>query len=346
MIAFVLVFSLVAVAVLELLSRREDLRRVHTTFSSDMDLVEPGETFTLRFTVCNTGSLPILCMGFTLQLDDALTVREDEEWAERHVTKDLVGTRIDYNFYLLPHRRFSGKVRLSINKRGMFDLGRYYVETGDLMGLSPTLHSDNIGVRVICTSACAPLDEPDTLGGFLGDVSVRRFIHEDPCMLIGYSDYTGREPMKQISWFQTAKAGKLTVRRLDHTVDRNVTLVVNMEAFDRYATERCLEMTRTVCEQLEERNVPYALDSNGDLHHLYEGLGRSHLFLILRRIGLSRLTGYLPFASLVDYCIEHRKGADSYIVVTPVLNAAGERALRRLQAVSDTKICVLVGEEK
>ncbi len=346
MIVFVLVCTLILIAVLELLSRREDVRRLRVTFSADMDLVEPGETFTLRYTVVNTSRLPMLYVGFGLLLDEAVSVREDEEWKERHVARSFTGTSVDFRFYLLPRRRFSGKVRLSLTKRGVVDLGRCYVETDDLLGLASTVRSLDIGIKVVCTAPRAPLEELATLGGFLGNVSVRRFIHEDPAMLLGYRDYTGREPMKQISWFQTAKAGRLTVRVLDHTVEQNVTLVVNMEAAAARVSERCLALTRTVCEQLEARKVPYALYSNGDLQSLREGLGRGHLFFVLRRIGLSRLAGYRSFSDLVNHCITHRRGADSYIVITPALTAAGEQALRRLQSYSDAKLCVLLGEEK
>ncbi len=346
MILFVLVCSLIVIAVMERLSRRGDLRRLYVTFSADMDLVEPGEIITLRYTVCNTGRLPILCVGFGLQFSEAVNVCEEAAWSARHVTPSFSGPRVDYHFYLLPRRRFSGKLHLSLKKRGVIDLGHCYLETGDLLGMQSAVHSREIGVRVICTAPCLPLEKPETLGGFLGNVSVRRFIHEDPSMLLGYRDYTGHEPMKQISWFQTAKAGRLTVRVYDHTVDHNVTLLVNMQAASPHVSERCLSLARTVCEQLEAAKVPYALCSNGDLQSLYEGLGRSHLHFILRRIGISRLAGYRSFSDLVEHCILHRRGADSYIVVTPALSAAGERALLRLQAASDTKLCVIYGEEK
>lgn len=346
MILFLLICSLIVIAVLERLSRRQSGRRLYVSFSADMDLVEPGELVTLRYTVCNTGRLPVLCVGFALQFAEAVDVREDADWTARHVTPSFSGPRVDHHFYLLPRRRFSGKLRLSLKRRGVVDLGTCYLETGDLLGLHSAVSTRDIGVRIVCTAPRLPLEQPKTLGGFLGNVSVRRFIHEDPSMLIGYRDYTGREPMKQISWFQTAKAGHLTVRVNDHTVDRNVTLLVNMQAASPRVSERCLSLTRTVCELLEAGKVPYALRSNGDLQSLHEGLGRAHLHFILRRIGVSRLAGYRSFPALVDRCIAHRRGADSYIVVTPALSVAGEQALTRLQAYSDVKLCVLYAEEE
>ena len=58
---------------------------------------------------------------------------------------------------------------------------------------------------------------------------MRRFILDDPSLLVGYREYTGREPMKQISWNQTAKTGRLTVRQNDHTTDRIAMVIVNMD---------------------------------------------------------------------------------------------------------------------
>ena len=136
------------------------------------------------------------------------------------------------------------------------------------------------------------------------------------------------------------------MRKYDHTVDYNVSLVVNMDSENSPAKEECLSITRTVCEYLESKKIPYAFYSNGDLFYVREGLGRSHLMPILRRIGLSQKACYNSFGSLIDKCILSRKGADSYIVISPKLDDAGTKELKRLQAVSDTKLCVIYGEVK
>ena len=345
MILFVIICSLALIGVLEQLSRRDDVRHLHVVFRSDMELVEPGEVLTLRYTVYNTSPFPLLYVSLGLQLDDAVTVAGDGLPAGL-LSRDFTGTRVEHRFWLLPRRKFSGRVRLSLTRRGVFDLGRCYLETGDLLGLSPVVRSRDIGIRVICTAGTCEPEELHPLGGFLGDVSVRRFLHEDPSMVTGYREYTGREPMKQISWLQTARAGRLTVRQFDHTVDRNVTVVVNMEATHRRIMEQCLRLTRTVCEQLEDSRIPYAVYSNGDLQNLEEGLGRGHLFFLLRRIGLSAPAGYRDFPDLVNYCMAHRRMGCSYIVITPELSPAGRAALERLRAATDMEVCVLYGEEK
>ena len=134
---------------------------------------------------------------------------------------------------------------------------------------------------------------------------------DDPTMFLGYREYTGREPMKQISWKQTAKAGRLMVRVNDYTSDRVVTILVNMYSSLRPQLENCLKLVRTVCEQLEEAKIPYELMTNGDLLSVHEGMGREHLFYILRRIGISRLAGFTSFGSLIDRCVRRRRSSRS-----------------------------------
>ena len=345
MIPFVLFFTLLGLAFIEIVSRREDLRHLHVSFDLDTRLVEPGEKVYLRYTVYNTSPWPLLYAGLTLRLDPVFQVFGDEDWMRRHAVVDFTGTRVDHHFYLLPHRKFSGKLCFCVKERGLFDFGKYYLESGDFLGLRPVMRSNEVGLRIICTAKTCETPAFETLGGELGNVSVRRFILDDPSLLVGYRDYTGREPMKQISWNQTAKTGRLMVRQNDHTTDRIAMVIVNMDPSHPPYMERCLELTRTVCEKLEAARIPYALQSNGDLLSLAEGLGKSHLFFIQRRIGLSRMTGYTGFPGLVERCILQRRLGCTYIVITPELDNMVRGALNRLRRYADREPVILIGGE-
>ncbi len=345
MILFVMICTLVLLGLAEHVSRREALRRLDVDFSIGSTLTEPDEVVTLRFTVHNTSRWPLLYAGLSLQLDPEIRICEDEAWLCQHANRDFLGTRLDFHFYLLPWRKFSGKVRLSFPQRGVYELGRYYLERGDLLGLNPVVVSGYPEIRVVCTSRRSELPELETFGGFLGDVSVQRFLFDDPSMLKGYRAYTGREPMKQISWMQTAKAGRLIVRQNDFTVDRNVSIFLNMESAPLPELERCLELLRSVCEALEDEHVPYSFYSNGDVFSLEEGLGRSHLFCIQRRIGLSRLGAIFGFGRLVDRYARHPHENSSCIVITPRRSEAVEDAIPRLRLCSGNEPTLLIGAE-
>ena len=342
MIAFIAFLTLLLLGVAQILSRRPDMRRLNIVFDADTKLLEPGELATLRYTVSNSGPLPVLCASLALLLDEGVTVADDERLKGR-VSRNFAGTRIDHRFYLLPGRKFSGVLHFTVSRRGLYELGRYYLETGDLLGLKPLMRSDSLGIKLICTAAQHSAEVNDVLGGELGEISVRRFIMDDPCILMGYREYSGREPMKQISWKQSAKVGRFMVRQNDFTSDHIAVVIVNMDQSRPAMMEGSLSTLRSVCEKLEEARIPYELMSNGDLFSLPEGLGRAHLFFVLRRIGLSRLTGYTSFRSLIERCVRLRRSDRSYIVVTPVLSEEVMGSVAVLRRFADHDPIVLEG---
>ena len=345
MIPAVLLLTVIFLALFEIASRRVDLRNLYVRFSIDTKLSEPGEIITLRYTVRNSGIFPILYAGLSLRLDTAFSPEEDDDFMQKHAVSDFAGTLISHNFYLAPKRQFSGKLRFSVRRRGVYDLGRYYLEFGDFLGLKPRVLTEETGIRIICTAASCETPSIRALGGELGAVSVRRFLYDDPTMVLGYRDYSGREPLKQISWNQSAKAGRLIVRQHDFTTDRAAVVVVNIDPTSRRLMEHCLSLTSSVCKFLEQEQIPYAMLSNGDLRSLTEGLGASHLFFIQRRIGLSRHTGYTGFASVIEDCLRRKKPGCTHIIITPSLDESTQTAISRLALHIDHDPVVLCAEK-
>jgi hypothetical protein len=66
---------------------------------------------------------------------------------------------------------------------------------------------------------------------------------------------------------------------------------------------------------------------------------------LLRRIGLSGLTGYTRFSNAVDACLRMKKPSRTYIVITPTLDESTQAAIRRLANHIDRKPVVLCAEE-
>ena len=345
MIPAVLLLTVLLLAAFEAASRRLDIRNLSVRFSMDTELAEPGERVTLRYTIHNSSIFPVLYAGLSIRLNEGFHLEEDEEFIRLHAASDFTGTRVSHHFFLGPKRQFSGRLRFSVRQRGLYDLGKYYLEFGDFMGLKPRVITGEIGHRIICTAAPCPVPSIRALGGELGSVSVRRFLYDDPTLILGYRDYSGREPQKQISWSQSAKAGRLIVRQHDFTTDRSAVIIVNIDPTSRRLMEQCLSMVSSVCRYLEQEKIPYAMLSNGDLHTLTEGLGSSHLFFIQRRIGLSSLTGYTSFSSVIEKCLRRKKPGCTHIVITPSSDESIRAGIRRLARYTDREPVVLCAEE-
>lgn len=330
----------------ELLSLSLDSRRVALHCETDMALTEPGETVTLSYRVRNTAFWPLFFVSFSFRFEDGIEVLEDEAWQAAHRVGGMVSRSYSFDTLLPPHRSVRGRIRLCFRDRGHHSLGTVYVETGDLLGFRSRVRSLEIPSRVICTARSLPeAPELSPLGGFLGDISARRFILEDPSLVLGYRDYSGTEPMKSVSWTQTARTGRLMVKNHDFTTDADVAVLVNLEYCPRPTAERCLSLVRTVCDRLEAERIPYALRSNGDLFELEKGVGRTHSFELQRRIGLSRYVSYRRFDELAAGWAASGLGRRGWIVITPRAEDGFSGRLARLLAAADTQLCVLSGEE-
>ena len=246
---------------------------------------------------------------------------------------------------LLPRRSSRHILTFALPRRGVYRGGRYYLETGDFLGFKSRVRSGSIdGDIIVMPRKCEDEKVVQTLGGYIGDISVRRFIIEDPVLTVGFRDYTGQEPMKKISWTQSARTGQLMVKNSDFTVDVNVAVVLNMVSGTAAEKEKSLEIVRTVCEQLEEQRIPYQFISNGDTGSSEEGFGRMHLSALMRALGRSELRGFYSFDWLIDRSIRERKHNRSYIVISPPLTEANRASVARLSRYSDQEPCVLEAE--
>lgn len=349
MLGFVFFGLLAAALALEIISLKKPLKHVVISYDLDMLTSEPGEQITVSYQVTNTGNLPIFYFGVSFSFDGGVSILEDEKWREKHVNRSFTGISVNRSFFLPAHKTVKGRFHIALDRRGIYRLGRCYLEAGDLLGLNVSVCTVEGNRIIVCTAAMDESDpQVDVLGGFIGDISVRRFIMEDPSLLVGYREYSGYEPMKKISWIQSAKTGKLMVKQNDFTIDTDVAIAVNLERNEASMSdmERLFELVRTACEKLEEMKIPYAFISNGDLRQFQQGFGRAHLGAILRTIGVSGAACYNGFDNLIERCIAGNKSNRSYIVITPRLDEDGKRSLDRLRSVSDHEVCVLVAEKK
>ena len=346
-----LVVLLVCVLLLQRRSAGSSLSRVRYESACDKVLAEPDQTICLTTTVRNISRLPVLYLSLLEYLPGQLNAQEDPTWCRKHLKRHYDELSCDTRLFLLPHRRYEKRFRFSLPERGAYPLGKYYLETGDFLGAKSSYRDGQIGQTVVIMPRRAANHEAiRTLGGFLGEISVRRFLHEDPVLTVGVRDYTGHEPMKQISWKQTARLGKLQVKEYDYTVDANVTVLLNMDRGSEADLETCFQLTRSVCEELERRRIPYEFYTNGDLKtphgrlsYLAEGLGSQHLRTILYALGQSRCQGPGSLEALVRRCLGTRKRSRGYILISAPLSEHDHPSLSALAQASDVAPCLLYG---
>ena len=320
-------------------------------YESDLDreLAEPDQVLTLTSTVRNPARLPILCVNLMEPLPEQVRPEEDEAWCRRHLRRPVFGQSCSEQLWLPGRRRYTKQFHFSLPDRGSYVLGKYYLTAGDYLGLHTRYEQGTRRRKVVVMPR--RWEDPQlalTLGGYLGEISVRRFLFEDPVLTIGVREYTGSEPLKQISWKQTARTGTLQVKNYDYTVDANVTVLLNLEGGSDADRELSFQMARTVCETLERRRIPYEFFGNGDLFGpqgelkwFPEGLGSQHYRTLMYALGQCKGTVYFSFPRMVERCVQRRRRSRGYVVISPPLRERDREALRALRRISETEPCLL-----
>lgn len=326
------------------------LRSLDLHTECDRPLAEPGQIIAWRARVDNYSRLPIPFVRLVQSFPNEALLHADRGWRDAYCRDNILSYYAEHRLTLPGRRSVTRTLELSFQERGIYRVGNYQLSAGDLLGFKEVkCHGDGKKI-VVMPHRSAQQTAIDAVGGFLGDISVRRFILEDPILTVGFRDYTGREPMRSIAWNRTAQSGTLQVKQYDHTAERHVVVLLNTEGATDAQLEECLRLTRSVCEKLEQQKVPYGFRTNGNLpgpvgkiHAMQEGLGAQHLNTILYGLGCADSTCFHSFRYLTRQTLRKRKGSESYIVITPDDSAAERSCILELSNAVGAPVCVLRG---
>jgi uncharacterized protein (DUF58 family) len=347
MIALIIILVGLAFAAQWYLSSRS-LTRLYYGCRPERGVTEPDEPVSMITELHNGKRLPEFYLCVTeyfpkeAEIDDATLRRSPLD--EKCVTK---------KFYLLPRQKLTARTDMTFTKRGRYPLNGAMITGGDFFGLKSPMRRYYIHNELVVlprrASGLPRLN--DMLGGFLGEVSVNRFIMPDPVLTIGVTEYTGREPLKDISWRNSARAGKLLVKKYDYTLEPSVTVLLNTEGPpDADALEECFSLARSVCELIEKKNIKYSFITNAQVYGLKDifsttdGLGAHHLAGILENLGRASAQTRCGFGKLVELAVKKAEQGRAHIVITPARNAGVVRNVDRLKALTGGGVMMVTPE--
>ena len=318
----------------------------------DRRVVEPGERFAMEITIRNTSKAILPFVKVRERLDSQVDVDE----TTISVTKDYRGMQTaEFTAWLRPKQAVNRSISMSISQRGRYVLNGLTLQCGDFLGLKEENKACGRFHEIVVAPEALPMAQLDeVLGGFFGDMSARRFIFDDPILTLGYSEYTGREPMKMISWTQSARRNTLLVKKQDYTLEPAVSILLNVETElqnQADVLEKCFSMARSVCEMMEQRNVRYSFVSNtrlaGNLDMQMsgeEGMGAAHFGGVLEHLGRATSEAVMPFGQLLQQEIR-KPTAAGRILITPGGTELEHSLIHKLEEVSGGNLLVLKGTE-
>ena len=343
---FVIILIIIIVAVVQYRSTLDPLGGITLDYHPSKLLIEPGEEFEIITTVTNTRRrfVPYI------KLDQAFPTDLSIDGLEPAITNESrLYSRYMVTLYLMPRAKHIRKVKATLPKRGRYIFQGAYMRGGDFLGFSDQLKKYNILREVVVYPNEIESGNIDiVMGGIMGDISVRRLVIEDPILTAQFRDYSGREPMKAISWNHSARAGKLMVKQFDHTIDPAISVMLDVDCSENDKKELAFSLTRNVCKHLEDKGMKYDFLTNATTSnqvsrwsYLPESIGARHFRAIMEGLGRATYASVESLEELTRTFVGKRLYDRFVILITVKDRASVAPYISRIEAQNGGKVFVI-----
>ena len=328
----VLVLILIAVvAAVQIYSMEDPLKGITFDYHCSKLLVEPGEEFEIITTVTNTRRrfVPFIKLdqAFPKELEikglKATIAAADSRGYNRYIA----------TLYIMPKSKHVRRFTAVLPERGRYIFQGAYLRGGDFLGIKDQLKKYSILREMVVYPKTAEAGNIQmVMGGIMGDISVRRLLIEDPILTVGFRDYTGREPMKAISWNHSARTGKLMVKQFDYTIDPAVSVMLDVEGDNTEGPaakkELAFSLARSVCQDLEDKGMKYDFLTNATTadtfarwSYVAESSGSRHFSVIMEGLGRASHSCVESFMRLCENFV-HKRVYDRFVILITVKGRA------------------------
>lgn len=311
----------------------------------EKDVVEIGEEIPISSTIVNRKPISISFLKVTEKFPRAFKESENI-----------------YTIFILPYQRVKRRYKVLGEKRGQHRFQHIYLEIGDFTGFNSRFKDISIkDQRVIVLPKKIELkDVISPMGDLYGSISVKRWIIDDPLMLVGIREYNLNDPQKYIHWPSTAKYNQIMVKEFDFTTEKSIMIVLNIESSKPYwkntqskKIERAIEITRALIEECDKEKISYGFASNAfnksqRFNKIYshpQGLGPGHKMKLLKILGKMDYLIGMDFESLLAELSKSQLNYTTLVVITPNMMDSYIEPLNNLNRNISKMIAISLEEE-
>lgn len=316
------------------LYRRYGLRQVNYRRSFHVSRAAEGQSVYLVEKVSNRKWLPLPWLRIESQIDAHLKFKQSFELMISSGEKFQNHVSL---FSVPPHVEIVRKHKVQCIKRGRYTLSSAYLTTGDILGWNRTSEPMQFHAELLVHPRLLSIEEiPLPTHSWQGDVTVRRWIMEDPFTHAGVREYRPGDPYNRIHWQATARTGALHVVKNDYTADHELMILLNFGMEDRLHDSRMLEdmlehgirYAASLAQHYSYRGMKVGFGCNGRLSYEDEQkmiriaplFGEAQLQFIYDTMASLLIMQNLSFETLLDEEINRRTQHVDYMMISADTN--------------------------
>ncbi len=364
MIFFALVILLIVVLCINIYVKRDPISRNKVSVKTEFtrDFCEPNTEFYLNTEISNFSKHAMHRLYVAHDLHEAF-VATDQDNFRRVAIGSVKQKQLTLKSSVKAENVKKISIGLKIDRRGIYALNGVNLTFVDFLGFHSSTYEKKANNRIIV----APKKVDN---GFLsalvtsgyGDFNAKRGFIYDEMSVSTYDEYTGREPMRQISWKKSAEAGTLLVKKFE-PMGAHVTTIV----FDAYGyrevkfgsksymqIEYAISMLREIFEYFERKRIAYRLITNAKSPSLYnysftsQPSGKKTKMRMLTMLGElnynSKYGTSMDSEDLLDYAVKNSYRGP-FVYLAPVDKRVINLRLKKISKAKGLEIIELYAEK-
>ncbi|HSH36625.1 DUF58 domain-containing protein, partial [Schnuerera sp.] len=302
------------------LSMKYGLKNLKYRRTLSKNMIEIGEFFEVNTVIENKKPFPVTYLRITERFPTVLDY-------SGNVDKEKIGDYFEFTttLFVMPYQRVKRIYSFFGNKRGCFIFRNVDLKVGDFIGLNTSSITENYLHELVVLPKPLDLDKNLVLyGSYYGQISVKRWIIDDPLMTVGIREYTGNEPEKHIHWPSSLKYGNLMVKNFDFTTEHSVNIILNVESakpfwsnIEKDEIETCISLCRGIVEELEQNNIPYSFVNNSYGGYKIDDIYSNNYEYVLNSLGRVSYGVAVEFETLINEIVNKRNSFTTFIIITP-----------------------------
>lgn len=337
----IIVFTLI----LNQISLKYGFEKLNYTMEVEKPVVEIGEDIPFKSIIENPKPLTVSFLKVNEKLPSGLAEEEENV----------------YSIFMMPYQRIKRSYHIKAVERGLHRFTEVELILGDFVGFENDVKRIKINSKVTILPEKINLkDRISPAGDLYGDVSVKRWIIDDPLMTVGIRAYTEGDPQKYIHWASSMRYGELMVKQFDFTTDHSVMILLNIETAKPYwrdingdLIEEAIKVCRAVIEEMETLKISYGFVSNAfniDSDHSKEyyyhpGTGKTHQDRFLEILGNISYVVASSFEETVSNMARRKGSYSTVVIVTPKILESYINPMNKLSKVSTKTVVIAMDDE-
>lgn len=335
--------------------RRWGLSKVQYMRRFNKEAVPEGEFIELVERIYNRKLLPLPWLRVESKMHPNLEFQSQENLDIKHdqYHKSL--------FSLMPYTGITRRHRIKCKKRGLYRLNSAALTCGELFGIQDISKTFRFNTQVIVYPKILPMEEvPLPSHSWQGDVTIRRWIVDDPFIISGVREYGYGDPLNKVNWKATARVGSLQVHNNDFTAQPNILIYLNVDiaesmweaVTDIDRIEKGISYAATIADYAIAKGMDVGFGSNayikeheGEPVRVRPGKGDRQLIHLLEVMAKLEIARSVTFYTFLESDIQSGITGNDILILTCFVSERMEDQIRLLRQRGNAVEVMLLTEE-